>query len=153
MVEEYVEQFERFAGMLQNVGEEHLKDIFVNGLKEDIGAKIKLYEPPTLSIMVKKALMIEQKNRAIWKVGPNVASNLISKVNTSYQNPSYTKIVTFGMSQKCGGKSNGPSNSFTSNTTVNTTENSNRPKGFQRLTEAELQEKRNKGECFRCDEK
>ena len=58
-VEEYVEQFERFAGMLQNVGEEHLKDIFVNGLKEDIGAEIKLYEPPTLSIMVKKALMIE----------------------------------------------------------------------------------------------
>jgi len=39
-VEEYVEQFERFAGMLQNVGEEHLKDIFVNRLKEDIGAEI-----------------------------------------------------------------------------------------------------------------
>ena len=97
--------------MLKNVNEEHLKDIFVNGLKEDIGVEIKLHEPPTLSIMVKKALMIEQKNRAIWKVGPNVASNSISKVNTSYRNPSYTKTVTYGMSQKGGGKSNGPSNS------------------------------------------
>jgi len=81
MVEEYIEKFEKFAGMLKNVGEKHLKNIFVNRLKEDIGAEIKLYEPPTLSIMVKKALLTEQKNRAIWKVGPNVASNSISKVN------------------------------------------------------------------------
>jgi len=125
----------------------------VNELKEDIGEEIKLYEPPTLSIMVKKALMIEQKNRAIWKVWQNVASNSISKVNTSYRDPSYTKTVTYGMSQKGGGKSNGPSNSFTSSTSVNTLENSNRPKGFQRLTEAELQEKRKKEECFRYDEK
>lgn len=64
-VEEYVERFKKIAGMLKNVDEEHLKDIFVNGLKEDIGAEIKLYEPPTFSIMVKKALMIEQKNRTI----------------------------------------------------------------------------------------
>ena len=97
----------------------------MNELKEDIGEEIKLYEPPTLSIMVKKALMIEQKNRVIWKVGPNVVSNSISKVNTSYRNPSYTKTVTYSISQKGGGKSNDPFNSFTSSTSVNTLENNN----------------------------
>ena len=97
-MEEYVEQFEKFAGMLKTIDEEHLKDIFANGLKEDIGAEIKLYEPPTFSIMVKKALMIEQKNRAIWKVGPNAPSNSNSKFNNSYQSPSYSKYVTYGIS-------------------------------------------------------
>ena len=152
-VEEYVEQFEKFAGMLKNVDEEHLKDIFVNGLKEDIKAEIKLYEPPTLSIMVKKALMIEQKNRAIWMVGSNATTNSNSKFNASFRSPSYTKTVTYGVSAKGGGKSNGPSNSFAGSVSVNKPENNNRPRGFQRLTEAELQEKRKKGECFRCEEK
>lgn len=53
-MEEYVEHFEKFVGMLKNVDEEHLKEIFVNKSKEDIGTKIKLYKLPTFSIMVKK---------------------------------------------------------------------------------------------------
>jgi len=124
-VEEYVEQFERFAGMEKDVDEEHLKDIFVNGLNEGIGAEIKLYEPPTLSIMVKKALMIDQKNRAIWHMGPNFTSNANSKFNTSYRHPFYTKTVTYGVGQKSGEKGNTPSNSVAGSVSVNKPENSN----------------------------
>lgn len=51
--------------MIKNVHEEYLKDIFVNGLKEDVREETKLYKPPTFSIMVKKVLMIEQKNKVI----------------------------------------------------------------------------------------
>ena len=60
-----MEQFEKYVGMLKGIDETYLMDIIVNGLKEDIGAEIKLFEPHTLSIMVRKVLIIEQKNQAM----------------------------------------------------------------------------------------
>ncbi|XP_057424795.1 uncharacterized protein LOC130718278 [Lotus japonicus] len=150
-VAEFVVQFEKFSGMLKDIDETHLMDIFVNGLKEDIGAEIKLYEPTTLSIMVQKVLMIEQKNLAVSKVHPNSTSG--SRFSNSYKSPSISRTVTVDTTQKSGGKSYTPSSSYSGSVSVDKPFQRNRPGNYRRLSDADYQEKIRKGECFRCDEK
>lgn len=40
--------------MLRSVDEAHLMDIFINGLKEKIGAQVKLHEPQILTVYGQK---------------------------------------------------------------------------------------------------
>lgn len=151
-VEEYVTQFEKFAGMVNGVGEDYLMDIFLNGLKEEVGAEVKLYEPQHLSTMMKKTLMIDQKNQAVLKTG----GATWNKGGSTYKSPTYTRTVSVDTGQKSGFKGpNSPSTSVGSNNVVNSERSFNRGRtgGFKRLSEAEMQEKLRKGECFKCDEK
>lgn len=53
-------KFEKYVGIVK--GAKDLKiimDIFLNGLKEVVGADVKMYEPKSFTAMVKKALMVE----------------------------------------------------------------------------------------------
>lgn len=86
--------------MLKGVGEEHFMDIFVNGLKEEIGAQVKLYGPKSLCAMVKKAIMVEQKNRAMSKAGVNTGG----RYATSFRSPSIQRSVTVETGQRSGMK-------------------------------------------------
>lgn len=70
-----MEAFERHAAAITNLDEEYLMNIFLNRLKEEIDAELRLYEPHSLTIMMKKARLIEEKNRAFGKgVGYGVNS-------------------------------------------------------------------------------
>lgn len=89
-VADFVEQFERHAGMMRGVEEEHLRDLFLNGLKEDIAAEVKLYEPKTLTELVKKMLMVEQKNSAVQKVG---SGGLGGRTSSNFQSFPSTRSV------------------------------------------------------------
>jgi len=61
-VEEYIEQFEQYAGFLKGIEQDHLVGIFLNGLKEDTKAEVKLYEPSNLTELMLKAEMVEDKS-------------------------------------------------------------------------------------------
>lgn len=41
-INEFVSQFERHAGALKGLDEEHLMDVFLNGLREEVSAELKL---------------------------------------------------------------------------------------------------------------
>ncbi|KAJ1375248.1 Aspartic peptidase domain superfamily [Sesbania bispinosa] len=99
--------------------------VFLNGLRKEIAAEVKLYEPNSLSEMMSKALMIEEKNLAVGEYG------------------------RYG-----GGRTVGNHRSFSSSRTVTADANQGRGTGgFKMLSNEELQEKYKKGLCFRCDEK
>ena len=67
-VMKYREKFERESTPLK---EERimLKGIFINGLKEEIRAELKLYTTGTLDELMDQALLLEEKNNALRKVG------------------------------------------------------------------------------------
>lgn len=70
-----MEAFERHAAAITNLDEEYLMNNFLNGLKEEIEAELRLYEPHSLTIMMKKARLIKEENRAFGKgVGYGVNS-------------------------------------------------------------------------------
>lgn len=64
--------------MLKSVEDEHLMDGFVNGLREEISSEVMLYEPKSLSMMVKKSILIEKKNKASLKSGAGTRTRGVS---------------------------------------------------------------------------
>lgn len=65
---EFVNQFENYAGAMKGIDEEHFMGIFLHGLKEEVGAELKLYEPRDLSEMMSKGQKIEEKYMAVARV-------------------------------------------------------------------------------------
>ncbi|KAJ1437554.1 Retrotransposon gag domain [Sesbania bispinosa] len=82
-VEEFVEKFEKYAGALKGVEQEYLMSVFLNGLRKEIAAEVKLYEPKSLSEMMSKALMIEEKNLAVGEYGRYGGGNSSSRASNS----------------------------------------------------------------------
>lgn len=160
-VEEYRRRFIELAFPLENVPEEIMRGQFINGLKEDIKAEICLLDPDTLEKAMDLATRIEERNRVNggretfgpWRSGP-------SQPNTSSSNSKGGLVSTYDIPN-----SSAPNNTNKSWPKVNesqasvnmgrpisnqTTKLSNEPR---RLTESELQERRAKGLCFKCDER
>jgi len=67
-VSEFITQFERFAGVIKGLDEQHLMKIFSNGLQEEIRAELKLYKTINLSKIMNQVHTIEGKNIAITNV-------------------------------------------------------------------------------------
>lgn len=68
-VMDYREQFEMLITSLKKAKCVMLDSIFLNGLKDEIQAKLKLYEAWSLSELMDKALLLEKKNLALQKGG------------------------------------------------------------------------------------
>lgn len=127
-------------------------DVFLNGLKEEVGSEVKLHEPRNLSMMMKKTLMIDQKNQAVLKTGGSSGS----KSYGAFRSPSFTRTVTVDTGQRTTTKGNIATTSTVGSNSGSNTErsyNKGRSGGLKRLSETEMQEKIRKGECFKCDEK
>ncbi|KAG2391337.1 uncharacterized protein HKW66_Vig0129020 [Vigna angularis] len=60
-------QFEQYAAFMKGMQQDYLVGIFLNGLKEDIRAEVKLYEPHNLAELMIKAQMVEEKVRVTTK--------------------------------------------------------------------------------------
>ncbi|XP_047174278.1 uncharacterized protein LOC124841941 [Vigna umbellata] len=137
LVEEYVEKFEQYAGFLKGIHQDYLVGIFLNGLKEEIKAEVKLYEPSTLPKLMMKAQMVEAKVRIISKGGPfHVQRN---------NNVSKTISMTRSYS-KDGGRSLGYNNSSSgrgdNNASLGTfrSENQSNRAPFRKLSKEEIQD-------------
>ncbi|XP_057436668.1 uncharacterized protein LOC130729063 [Lotus japonicus] len=145
-VEAYVEEFERYVGALKEIDQDFAKGIFLNGLKEEIRVEVKLYDLPTLTTVIQKSLMIEQKNLVLQKSNPG--SN--ARGNSFYRNNSFNKVVTFDA--KVVGDKKVESTPSSSISSALSTGPSLRSGDYRQLTNAEIKEKREKRLCFRCDE-
>ncbi|XP_019447282.1 PREDICTED: uncharacterized protein LOC109350506 [Lupinus angustifolius] len=151
-VEEYVEEFEKFVGALREIDQEFVRGIFLNGLKEEIKAEVKLHEHHTLSEVIQKSIMIEEKNLILQKkIIPNNYSRPLNFVRNNFPSKSVTVETKTGWDKRAESSSvgSGPTNSGHMQAA-----DSNRSRGgeFKHLTGAEMREKREKRLCFRCDE-
>jgi len=68
-VMKYRERFERESSLLKKEERIMFKGIFLNGLNEEIQAELKLYATRSLEELMDKALLLEEKNNVLRKVG------------------------------------------------------------------------------------
>ncbi|XP_073220670.1 uncharacterized protein [Cicer arietinum] len=137
-LEEYVENFEKYVGAMRTIDQEFVRGIFLNGLKQELQAEVKLYEINSLSEMIQKVLLIEQKNMLI-NMKPSY-SYATRNTGNSHSIP-YTKTVT--LESKLGSDQR---NSSLSGTGQNLSVDSVKNRGgeFKHLTNAEIREKKEK---------
>ncbi|KAL4574682.1 hypothetical protein LXL04_021518 [Taraxacum kok-saghyz] len=132
---DYVRKFVELAAPLEGVSEQVALGSFIKGLRPVIKNELRLWAPNELGRTMELAQQIEKKNRAIWA---NRFGSLGYRTSTQLKNPNTT---------------NTPSSSpFTS---------ASKGDGYFRrnsgedrpLTESQIQEKRAKGLCYKCDDK
>jgi hypothetical protein len=113
-----------------------LDSIFLNGLKEEIQAELKLFDCTDLAEIMDRALLLEEKNDALLKKGIGGKEKGEWKDRggtTKFRDPG-----DFGGAKKESDK--------------NGTVAGDRFKG-RRLNPAELEDRHEKGLCFKCKEK
>ncbi|XP_019459980.1 PREDICTED: uncharacterized protein LOC109359744 [Lupinus angustifolius] len=151
-MEEYVEEFEKYVGALREIDPEFVKGIFLNGLKEEVKAEVKLYEHPNLTEVIHKALMVEEKNIIMQRKGSsNNYARSTRFTRSNFPSRSITLESKSGIERKSD-QSSGGSASVNMNNAQTVDGSRGRGGAFKQLTGAELREKREKGLCFRCDE-
>jgi hypothetical protein len=156
-VELYREQFELYAGPLRSAEPEYLKGIFLSGLQDVIKAELKLHPVGSLPELMDYAQRIDEKNMLLTK-GSNETGSIGRTMRTS--NKSKTAIwesenksqVQTNQSGVVSSMGEGVGNSIGESDNSKTSE-AIKGQMFKKLTDAEIQDKRVKGLCFRCDEK
>lgn len=146
-VMEYREKFEMLIAPLKKDERVMLESIFLNGLKEEIQAELRLHESSSLAELMDRALLIEGENVAVQKTRMNPRDKVDWKDRSSNwrQNKEgsnsgvknyvtrHVPLAIEGADSKEGdGKKNG---------------------GSRRLSPEELRELSKKGLCFKCGEK
>ncbi|XP_031276149.1 uncharacterized protein LOC116134605 [Pistacia vera] len=69
-VTEYREDFESHTTPLKDLGEELLMGVFINGLKEEIRAELRLLRPNSLQDVIEQAHRVEEKNWVMDRCRP-----------------------------------------------------------------------------------
>lgn len=156
-VELYREQFELYAGPLRSAEPEYLKGIFLSGLQDVIKAELKLHPVGSLPELMDYAQRIDEKNMLLTKgsnetgsIGRTMrTSNKSKTANWESENKSHVQTNQSGVVSSMG---EGVGNSMGESDNSKTSE-AIKGQMFKKLTDAEIQDKRVKGLCFRCDEK
>ncbi|GAU48626.1 hypothetical protein TSUD_405850 [Trifolium subterraneum] len=127
-VMEYRDKFEQLVAPLRRDDRVMLDSIFLNGLKEEIQAELKLYESHDLTELMDRALLIEERNEVTLKRGAGWRDR---GANHRFKDPGEGSRREndkggAGYNEKYKGK---------------------------RLEPAELEERSKKGLCFKCGDK
>ncbi|XP_058755088.1 uncharacterized protein LOC131628242 [Vicia villosa] len=129
-VGEYREKFEMMVAPLRREERIMLDSIFLNGLKDEIQAELKLHESQDLAELMDRALLIEEKNEVVTKKG------------SSWKD----RGGTFRLKD--------PAEAGGSKKESETNQGGGMDKGKgRRLDPAELEERSKKGLCFKCGDK
>ena len=152
---DYRRRFIELMAPLTGVPEDIALAQFLNGLKPELKAEVRVLGPLTLDHAMELAVKVEEKLKQ-----NSAKRSPVSGFSPHYSTPSHstgTKSHIANSSVVVSSVSSGsPTVSSASSPGTNMTgrASSAKPGGeFRRLSEKELQVKREKGECFRCDEK
>lgn len=128
---------------------------FINGLKADIKAEVRVLGPLNLDHAMELAVKVEEKLRT--SASRKFAGHTVSSTNTgnSYASTFHSQASFSGSGSRSMSVFSQSASSPSSPSVKNSGGTSGaKPLGeFRKLNDKELQAKREKGECFRCDEK
>lgn len=158
-VAEYRRKFIETAAPLERISEEIFLGQFLNGLKEDIRAEVRLLIPLNLEQAMEMALRVEEKIMAVgmrktllssfksgtFPVQAKGINQYAASIGSTQTSPTSVKSWVTG-ARESQASVNVSRYSGSTSSAKNLGE-------VRRLTEKELQEKRAKGLCFRCDDK
>ncbi|XP_074347938.1 uncharacterized protein LOC141686775 [Apium graveolens] len=162
IVSEYRKRFIETAAPLDRVSEAVLLGQFINGLKDDIKAEVRLLNLVSLDHAMEVAVRLEEKCQVVSTKKQKWGSSKMGIVSTisskgSYSSPYSAMEIHASPTAVIKSWSTGVEESQASVYSPKPSVNagvSHKPMGeVRRLTEKELQEKKAKGLCFRCDDK
>lgn len=154
-VMEYRRRFIETAAPLDRVSEAMLLGQFINGLKDDIKAEVRLINPVSLDHAMEVAIRVEEKCRLVGgkkhsvgsiKTGSLAFSSPYSAVGAPISPTTATRSWVSGVTES-------QASVYSPKTSSQQGGSSKFMGEVKRLTDKELQEKKAKGLCFRCDEK
>jgi len=144
-VEEYHERFELYAGPLRGAEPEYLKRDFSEWLKGCSEGRTQT-SSSSLPELMDFAQSIDEKNTLLTK-----GNTPGSKGGGSSRNYTSSRIVvTLDLGNK-GSQFKSPEGSSSMDTNSVRSTGSYRGRPFKRLSDAELQDKANRGWCYQCD--
>ncbi|KAI0523140.1 hypothetical protein KFK09_005530 [Dendrobium nobile] len=132
-VADYRDRFEYLASRLDHISESALEGNFMKGLKPEIRTAVRVMEPRNLGKAMELAQLVEDQKKAERGARGNNSGGF-NRTTTTLPAP---KGPTLG----------------NNNETTREKPVGGSGENFKRLTEEEVQDKRTKGLCFRCDEK
>lgn len=148
-VEEYCRRFIELLAPIKGVPEEITTGQYINGLKEEIRAEVRILAPSTLELAMDLSMRIEEKLNLSPKHKSPAHQPIWRQPNTNLRpNPNTIPTITTSLTTN---HLNPPTPTTYPNRNANT--NHKTTGEIRRLTERELQQKRERGLCFRCDEK
>lgn len=169
-VTEYKRRFIELIAPLENVPEPLAMGQFINGLKKDIRAEIRVMGPRSLDHAMEMAAKVEEKQRYSQnpRSGPPnkhsfFSQNQVGRPTSSYQTSFMNQPTPNQQNPPPSTKYPNPVNSTQSKNSSNTITQPLRNKssfpnvrssgGVRRLSDQEFQYRRENGLCFRCDGK
>ncbi|XP_038687486.1 uncharacterized protein LOC119986865 [Tripterygium wilfordii] len=144
-VQEYRQEFAKRSSRVTNWPEHCLLDVFLNGLKEELKADVRIHKPRTVYKAMSLALEFETKlgpNRSTR--GPNWTTS--SRPNTLPQSSSTRALLPRDHTSSTSTFHNNSRSNFTATPATTQPQQT-------RSWQAEKQERMAKGLCFRCNEK
>ncbi|KAA0041878.1 transposon Tf2-1 polyprotein isoform X1 [Cucumis melo var. makuwa] len=145
-VEEYRNLFDKLVAPLSDVQEEVVEDTFMNGLIPWIRAEVAFCRPKGLVEMMQVAQLVE--NRELIRNEANLKSLMSGKYSP---HPTVSNKATTAMAAaESKGNTTFPIRTITLRS-LNTDEVC-RKTNTRRLLDAEFQDRKEKGLCFRCNE-
>lgn len=151
-VVEYRRRFIELMAPLVGVPEEITKGQYINGLKHDVRAEVRLLGPRSLDHAMDLSIKVEDKLKSgfILKGDSKRASSSSSYSGNSAYSSFHNQSSSYSPSTRTTSMFSHTSSSPSYGTGTLPVA---KPIEVRRLSEKELQSKREKGECFRCDEK
>ena len=158
-VQEYQRQFEMLSAPLRELPPSVLEAAFVNGLRPDIQAELRQLDPTGLVGKMRATRRIEEKQRTLeaYHAGtlprwpktsfPSQRATHVTVVPTAHRTAQPLPPITATYQSRWDSRAPAPPSKLPSPalTRLHTP--------FKRLTDREMQEKRERGLCFRCDER
>ncbi|KAL4037585.1 hypothetical protein IC575_001182 [Cucumis melo] len=146
-VEEYINLFDKMVAPVNELPEWVIEDTFMNGLLPWVRSEVVFCRPKGLAEMMEAAQMVE--NREIVRMEAKMSGYSGGKL--SNQIASNGKINPGGVAGDIKGNSSFSTRTITLRSQAS---NENRREGtYKRLPDAEFQARKEKGLCFRCNEK
>ena len=145
-VEEYRNLFDKLKAPLSNLQDRVIEETFMNGLLSWIKAKVDFCRPTRLAQMMQVAQLVENQE-IIW-----VEANLKGYSKGKY--PPHSSTVTKSSIITNPNENKGNTTFLMRTITLRGVANGETKEGpMRRLSDAEFQARKEKGLCFRCDEK
>ncbi|KAA0038303.1 transposon Tf2-1 polyprotein isoform X1 [Cucumis melo var. makuwa] len=146
-VEEYINLFDKMVAPLYDLPERVVEDTFMNGLLPWVRSEVVFCRPKGLAEMMEVAQMVE--NREIVRIEAKLSGYSGGKLTGQISGNG--KTVSGGVAGESKGNTSFPIRTITLRSSG---PNENRREGtYKRLPDAEFQARKEKGLCFRCNEK
>ncbi|KAA0039461.1 Ty3/gypsy retrotransposon protein [Cucumis melo var. makuwa] len=146
-VEEYINLFDKMVAPVNDLPERVIEDTFMNGLLPWVRSEVVFYRPKGLAEMMEVAQIVE--NREIVRTEAKL--NGYSGGRMTGQIGSNGKATSGGVAGESKSNTSFPIRTITLRSSAPT---ENRREGtYKRLPDAEFQSRKEKGLCFRCNEK